>query len=170
MNLKIIIRYSLLINLMMLLWLALEYMVGLHDKYVTYHPYLSLLAFIIPAYGIHKAIKDIQEDEPHQIPLRRAFMIGFVVTLFSALLSIPVQLIFHELINPDFFQNMINFAVKRAVELNHDPEKAKRQAEMYFNLPSYLLQSVLGTLISGCVISIIVAWLKSRNHRRIGNS
>ena len=165
MNLKIIIRYSLLISLLMLLWLSLEYMVGLHDTYAAYHPYVTLFAFIIPAYGIHKAIKDIQEDEPQDIPLRRAFMIGFVVTFFSALLSIPVQLIFHQLINPDFFQNMINFAVNRASELNQDPEKAKMQAEMYFNLPSYLLQSVIGAFISGSIISGILAWLKSRKRR-----
>lgn len=165
MNLKIQIRYAVLITLLMLLWLSLEYMIGLQDEYVAYHPYVTMLALIIPVYGIRKALKDIQDEEPRPLPFRQAFMIGFIITIMAAVLSIPTQLIFHQLINPDFFQNMKDYAVKHAAELNEDVEKAKRTADLYFNLSSYILQAVIGTLISGTLISLALAWYHGRKRR-----
>ncbi|MBL0308775.1 MAG: DUF4199 domain-containing protein [Bacteroidetes bacterium] len=165
MYLKIIVRYSVLLSLLMLLWLSLEYMVGLHDRFIAYQPYVTLLAVGISIFCIHRALIEVQKEALHRLTFRQAFVIGFIITLISAVLAIPVQIIFHQLINPDFFQNMKEYSVKHAIELNEDVERAKLQAESYFNLTSYLLQSVLGTLVSGTVISLVLAWWKSRKRR-----
>lgn len=165
MSLKIEIRYAVLITLLMLLWLSLEYMIGLHDQYVEYHPYVTMLSIGIPVFCIMKALKDVQDEELRPLTFRQAFMVGFIITMMAAVLAIPTQLIFHQLINPDFFQNMKDYAVKHAAEMNEDLDKAKRNADLYFNLTSYVLQSVIGTFISGTLISLVLAWFNGRNRR-----
>ena len=53
---------------------------------------------------------------------------------------------------------MIDYAVKRADTLYVDAAKARQEAEMYFNLTSYIIQSGLGTLVFGTIIAAVVAW------------
>src|SRR5690349_12287643 len=38
-------RYAVLISLLTLLWLILEYVLGLQDRYIAFQSYVSLLAF-----------------------------------------------------------------------------------------------------------------------------
>lgn len=47
-NLKIEIKWALYFSLMSLVWMVLEKLSGLHDKYIDYHMYLTNL-FAIPA-------------------------------------------------------------------------------------------------------------------------
>lgn len=162
MSLKIALRYAVLISLLMLLWLSLEYMVGLHDRLAAFHPYVTLLSLAIPVYCLRKALNDLQDEEPRPLTFRQALVTGLLITFFSAVLAVPTQIIFHQLINPDFFQNMKEYAVQRAISLHEDADKARQAAEMYFNLGSYLTQSVFATLLGGGILSLLMAWYKTR--------
>lgn len=157
-NFRIEIRYAVLITLLMLLWLSLEFMVGLHDQYIQYHPYITMFALIIPIVCARMAIRDKLDMLNGKITFREAFMTGFLVAFFAAVLAVPSQVIFHKLINPDFFDNMVDYASKRAENLNMDVVKARQDAEMYFNLTSYIIQSGLGTLVFGTIVAAIMAW------------
>lgn len=157
-NSRIEIRYAVLISLLMLLWLALEFLVGLHDTFIAYHPYITMLALIIPVVCARLAVKEKTEELNGRINFKQAFTTGAIVAALAAVFSLPVQVVFHLLINPDFFDNMIASAVKRA-ELNHlDVAAASADATAYFNLQSYLLMSFAGTLIFGLLIAAFMAW------------
>lgn len=158
MNLKIEIRYAVLISLLMLLWLALEFLVGLHDKYIQYHPYVTMFALVIPVVCSRLAIKEKIRQLNSSITFKQAFLTGFLIALFAAILAIPIQLIFHKLINPSFFQNMIDYSIVRATSLGMNVAKAKQEATMYFNLMSYMMQCFFGTLFFGTIIALILAW------------
>ncbi len=157
-NFRIEIRYAVLISLLMLLWLSLEYMIGLHDKYVAYHPYITMLALVIPIVCSRFAIRDKTEELSGKITFKQAFLTGFLIAFFAAVLSVPSQILFHKLINPDFFDTMITYAMKRAEGLNLDVNKAREEAQLYFNLTSYIIQSGLGTLVFGSIIALVLAW------------
>ncbi len=158
-NFRIEIRYAVLITLLMLLWLAVEFMVGLHEEpLMQYHPIVTLFALIIPIVCARLAIRDKLEMLNGKISFKQAFVTGFLIAFFAAVLSIPAQVIFHKVINPDFFDNMIGYAVKRAESLHVDMNKARQEAELYFNLTSYIIQSGLGTLVFGTIIAAIMAW------------
>jgi len=157
-NLRIETRYAVLISLLMLLWLAVEFMIGLHDSYIQYHPYVTLLAIFIPIICSRMAIMEKTEMLNGKISFKQAFTTGFLIAFFAAVLAIPSQVIFHKLINPDFFDSMIAYAGKRAEGLNMDRAKAVEEAKMYFNLTSYIIQSGLGTLVIGTLISLFMAW------------
>lgn len=158
-NFRIEIRYAVLITLLMLLWLATEFMVGLHEEpLIKYHPYVTMFALVIPIVCARLAIRDKLEMLNGKISFREAFITGFIIAFFAAVLSIPSQVIFHKLINPDFFDNMIGYAAKRADTLHMDVNKARQDAEVYFNLTSYIIQSGLGTLVFGTFVAAVMAW------------
>lgn len=155
MNLKIEIRYAVLMSLLMLLWLSLEFMVGLQEQY---HRYVTMFALIIPIVCSRMVLRDKLEQLNGKIDFKQGLKTGITVVIFAALLSIPVQLAFHFLINPDFFDDMRAYSIKRAMMLGLDVAKAKADAIAYFNLLSYLLQSFFGTLIFGSIIAAAMAW------------
>lgn len=157
MNFRLEIRYAVLISLLMLLWLAIEFMLGLHDNYIQYHPYVTMFALVIPIAGSYLAIKSKREEQNGHITFKQALRTGIVIALFSALFTVPVQLAFHFIINPDFFDNMIAYAVKHAELLKMDAGKATADAQNYFSLSSYITMSFLGTLVFGSLIALILA-------------
>lgn len=152
MKIPLPLRYAMLISLCMLIWLALEAVVGLHDKYIAYHPYLSMLSLFIPVVFGYLAVKQKREELGGSITLKQALLTGVYVVLITTVLAIPVQFIFHNWINPYFFQDMIDYAVANG-------KSSPQQAAMYFNLTSYIIQSVLGTLVFGNLIALVVALL-----------
>jgi len=135
----------------MLLWLILEYTVGLHDTYIAWHPYVTMFALIIPIVTYRLALREKIEDKYGKLTFSQAFMCGFILTVFGTILAVPLQLAFHKLVNPDFFANMIAYSVKTG---HSTPE----QAAAYFNLNSYLLETVIGTFGFGILLSLILGF------------
>lgn len=152
MKMPLELRYALLISLGMLLWLALEAVLGFHDKYIAYHPYVTMLALAIPIVFSRMAVRDKKEVQGGTISFKQALITGLVITVLAAILAVPVQLVFHYWINPHFFEDMINYAVVNG-------KSSAQQAAMFFNLTSYIIQSVVGTLIFGSVVALVVALL-----------
>ncbi|MBP6731564.1 MAG: DUF4199 domain-containing protein [Chitinophagales bacterium] len=152
-SLRIEIRYAMLVTLLMLLWLAVEFMVGLHEEpLIAYHPIVTMFALIIPIVCARMAVNEKIELLGGKITFGQAFLTGFLVAFFAAVLSVPSELIFNKLINPDFFSNMIIYSVKMG------KAKSYEEAAMYFNLTSYIIQTGLGTLVFGTLIALIMAW------------
>ena len=67
-KIRLELRYAMLITLLMLLWLALEFMVGLHDTYIQYHPYVTMFAILIPVVCSRMALKEKQELHNGKLP------------------------------------------------------------------------------------------------------
>lgn len=87
---------------------------------------------------------------------KQGFISGLIITLIVALLSPLSQYITSEFITPEYFPNVINYAVESG-------KMTQTEAESYFNLKSYLIQSVIGALVMGVVTSAIVAiFVKSK--------
>ena len=67
MSIKIEFRYAILTSLCTLLWLILEYTVGLHDNYIAWHPYVTMLAIIIPIITYRLALIEKLEENIHKL-------------------------------------------------------------------------------------------------------
>jgi len=78
-----------------------------------------------------------------------------LIALVIALLSPVTQWLYLDVINPGFFETMIDAAVARGT--------ARSEAEAYFNLGNYLLMATasgaIGTLVTGAIAMI---FLRSR--------
>src|ERR1019366_8209226 len=112
MNIKIEFRFAVLNSLLTLLWLCTEYLIGLQDKYIVFHPYVSVFSILIPFLCIRLALIEKADLLFQKISFKQAFICGFILTLFATIFSIPVQMAFLKLINIDFLDNMIAYAVQ----------------------------------------------------------
>ena len=150
-NFRIEMRYAVLISLLMLLWLSLEYMIGIQDKFIQWQPYVNLLSFVVlPSICIRLALRDKLDQDDKKSAFKDIFLVGFLVSFFAAVLSIIVQLVFFKLINPDFFDAMIEYQTGMG-KLHHE------EAHLYFNLAATIIRAGFLTLLLGTIASAIWA-------------
>jgi hypothetical protein len=151
MSIRIELRYAVLTSLLVLLWLIMEFEIGLQDKYVAFHPYISLLAFLIPVVTYRLAIREKIEEKYGKLSFKQAFVSGLLMTFFCSILAVPIQIGFQKLVNPDFFETMITYTAQKS-------HSTMEQAAQYFNPRNYIAEQVLYTFIIGTIISLILAF------------
>ncbi len=154
------IKWGIIFSAAGLMWVCLEFVVGLHDKFIGWHPILTNI-FAIPAVIIMVlAILEKRQDLGGKITFKQAFLCGLGVSIIVAVLSPLAQFLFHRIINPNFFSNAINYAVA-----NH--QATLEQAQTYFNLQSYLIQAPIFAVIIGIITSLVIAAMIKKEVRNI---
>ena len=145
------IRWAFIFIIAILLWMAIEKAVGLHDVHLEKHPTYTML-FMIPAIAIYvfalrsKRIKDYGGIMNY----KQGFMAGLIMTGIITLFSPLTQWIVSEIITPDYFKNVIAYTVEHGM-------KSQEEAEAYFSLKNYMIQSIVWSAGSGIITSAIVA-------------
>ena len=150
-NIKIEIKWAIIFTLMMLLWMALERLAGLHDKNIEYHPIVTNFV-AIPAIAVYVlALLDKRKNYfDGKMTYKQGFLTGLIMTLFITALSPLTQILTVTVITPEYFTNMIEYSVEQG-------KMTREAAETNFNLNSYLLQTVIFTPVMGIVTTAIVA-------------
>src|SRR5688572_29379103 len=98
------------------MWLMLEFVAGLHDRFIDYHPVVTFLAIGIPIVFFYLGLKRKRDsDYDGVITFGQCFKAGMIMTLITAVFTLPLQAAFHYFINPFFFDDMIQHSVQRAV-------------------------------------------------------
>ncbi|MDQ3192124.1 MAG: DUF4199 domain-containing protein [Bacteroidota bacterium] len=155
------IKFGLTTGVLTAIWLYTEYVIGLHEKYIEYHPTVTLFAIFIPIVAIYLAIKEKRnKSQEASITYWQGVLTGFGVSLVAAFISILAQWFYLEVINPDWTEFMVEMTRIKAEEKLSDPSEIERQvkaAEQYFSKANYLKQSFYAPLILGVVISLIEA-------------
>jgi uncharacterized membrane protein YvlD (DUF360 family) len=82
---------------------------------------------------------------------KQGFISGIILSVIIAIISPLTQYITSTVITPDYFTNVIKFVVDSG-------KMGQEAAEGYFNLKSYVLQSIFGALTMGIVTSAVVAF------------
>jgi hypothetical protein len=142
-------------TLMMIGWMDFEKIVGFHDKHIELHPIVTNIV-MIPAVAMYVlAIQKKRIQLGGKITYKQAFMSGGLMTLCITLLTPLTIYISVVLISPSFFENMIQHAVSTG-------QATQAEATAYFNLKSYLIQSVMATPFMGLITTTIVAFFSSR--------
>jgi len=160
-NITIEIKWSILFSIMVLLWMCLEKLCGLHGKYIDYHLYLTNL-FAIPAIWIMVlALKDKKKNYYNgQISYKQGVISGLILSILISLISPATQWITSYIISPEYFPNVI----KRSVELGYF--KTVVEAEANFNYTNYAIQGVIGSFIMGVVTTLIaMIFIKSKSKK-----
>ena len=144
-------KWAVLFTIISLLWMVLEKMVGLHDEYIAKHAIYTNL-FAIPAIlvfvvGLLEKRKNFYNNKMTWL---EGFLSGTVISVFIAIFSPLAQFITVEFISPEYFPNAIEYAIQSG-------KMDQQQANDYFNLSNYMMQSALGGLLMGVLTSAIVA-------------
>ncbi|MEB2783624.1 DUF4199 domain-containing protein [Algoriphagus persicinus] len=151
-NIKIEIKWALIFVLMMLAWMVMEKSLGWHDEKIADHAMLTNLV-AIPSIAIYIfALLDKRKNFYQGVmSYNQGFFSGLIISVIVVVLSPLSQYITTVYITPDYFPNVINYAVNSG-------QMTQEAAEANFNLRSYMLQSALGALVMGTVTAAIVAF------------
>jgi len=148
---KIEIKWAFIFIGMMLLWMLLERLTGLHDqhidKHMIYTNFVAIPSIIIYVFALLDKRKNFYNGKINYL---QAFISGLVITFVVTVFTPLSQYITSTLITPDYFVNAIDYSVKNGM-------MTQEAAESYFNLSSYIKQSVIGAPIMGILTSAIVA-------------
>jgi len=151
-KIKLEIKWAFIFIAMSLFWMLLEKLVGLHSIHIDKHMYLTNL-FAIPAIVVYVlALKDKKKQYKGQMSYKQGFISGLIITLIVALFAPFTQWIISTIITPEYFPNVIEYSIESGFH------SSLEEAEAYFNLNKYMVQSVIGALIMGIITSGIVAF------------
>ncbi|NCA86909.1 MAG: DUF4199 domain-containing protein [Clostridia bacterium] len=152
------IKWALIFVVMMLLWMLLERLFGLHDRNIEYHPLVTNFV-AIPAIIVYVlALLDKRRNYYNgQMSYLQGFVSGVIITVIVTLLSPLSQLITSLVITPDYFHNVIEYTVTTGT-------MSRAEAEEYFTLNNYLVQTIMFTPVMGIFTSAVVAIFTRRTN------
>lgn len=145
---------------MVLIWMLLEKLSGLHGKYIDYHLYLTNL-FAIPAIWVMVlALKDKKKSfYGGQMSYKQGLISGVIISLIIAALSPLTQWVTSYVISPEYFPNVIT----RSVEIGYFP--STEEAEANFNYKNYAIQGAIGSLLMGILTTAIAMIFIRTKHK-----
>lgn len=151
-NFKIEIKWAIIFTLMGLFWMVLEKMFGLHDvniaKHAIYTNFVAIPAIAVYVYALLDKKKNYYKGK---ITYRQSLVSGIVISAIVTVFSPVSQIITSTIITPDYFNNAAAYAVEQGV-------MTQEQAADYFNLKSYIIQSVFFAPVMGVLTSLIVSF------------
>ena len=143
-------KWGLILTILSILWSLLEKQMGLHDNQISKHMlYNIIFTFLaIPIYFL--AIRDKKIDFFHNaMTWAQGFVSGAIVSVIVALLSPLITLFTYKIISPLYFKTAIDNAVAKGASLSN--------AQLYFNLESYMLQNAFTSISMGLVLSAAIS-------------
>lgn len=158
-RIRIEIKWAVVFLIVSLLWMVLEKLCGLHSTHIDKHQYLTML-FMIPAIWIYVlALKDKKKNYYNGVMnFRQGLLASMIITLIVTIFSPLTQWIISTIITPEYFPNVIEYSLKTGYH------KTRAEAEAYFSLENYMIQSTIGAIMMGTVTSLIVAFfVKSKS-------
>ncbi|WP_257669491.1 DUF4199 domain-containing protein [Parapedobacter tibetensis] len=152
---KIAIYYGILFAFAIFIWAVIESLVGLHDRYIQYHEYLSYF-FAVPSVAImFWGIRSSRNQSDSRTGFRKAFMAGLGITLVVTMLCPLVWYVFCVFVNPTFLNNMMHYAVETK-------GMDAQIAALRFSLSNHILVSTISTSVIGVVIAFVIAIIVAR--------
>ena len=151
-KIQIELKWAVIFTIAILLWILLEKTMGWHEANLANHYWLTLLfvPFAILLYLLCMREKRRRVYD-RKMTWRQGFLSGLTLTIFITLLSPLAQYITHNYITPEYFNNVIEYSVTNDL-------MTRKNANEYFNIDSYILQSAIGAFGLGIGTAAIVAF------------
>lgn len=144
------IKWGLIITLSSLLWALLERSLGYHTTKIASHSIFSYLYILILIGLYYVALKEKKKTGSHKMDWRQGMISGIIIGLVVMVLAPVTQAIIHQFISPDYFNNAIEQAINAGYVAPDDAPK-------YFNLSSYMMQSMIIPMPFGAFVSSVIA-------------
>lgn len=145
------IKWAFIFIIMMLLWMLMEKLTGLHDANIDKHPIVTNFV-AIPAILIYVLafLEKRRKSFGGYMTYLQGFVTGVIITVIVTIFTPLTQFITSEFITPQYFENAINYSVESGY-------MTREAAQEYFNLSNYMVMSTFGAFIMGVVSSAIIA-------------
>lgn len=150
-KIRLELRWALVFALMMVGWMTMEKLTGLHgpriEQHAIYTNFVAIPAILLYVFAL---INKRQKDLGGYMTYVQGLRTGIIITLLYAPLSVVVVYLSTQVISPEFFPNITAHVIKTNTMT---PDVAAG----YFNLNNYMISAFLGSLIMGAITSVIVA-------------
>ena len=157
-------KWALLYSAAALLWMFLEKLIGWHDAQIDKQPIYTNLCGLVAVLLYFLFMMDKRRNFFRgNMNWAQGFLSGTILTVIIAAISPIVQVVTYQYITPNYFDNAIRFRTAH----NY---MTLAQAESYFNLKSYIIQSALGSLPLGVITSALVALLMKTKTNKTANA
>jgi hypothetical protein len=145
------IKWAMIFILMLLAWMLLEKLTGLYSTHIDKH-YIYTNFIAIPAIAVYvfALLEKRKKDYAGTLTWLQGFTCGVIITAIVTVFSPLTQLIIATVIAPEYFHNMIEYAVSAG-------KMDLAAAEKEFNLKNYMIQVLIGTPVMGIATTAIVA-------------
>ncbi len=145
------LKWGVLFTIMSLLWMMLEKGLGWHDELIgKHHIYTNFVAIPAIAFYIIALIDKRQNYYDGLMTYKQGFLSGLIISLVVMVLSPLTQVITSLYITPNYFENVIHHVVA-------NNQMTLEEAENYFNLSNYILQSAMFAPLMGIITTALVA-------------
>ncbi len=145
------VRWAFIYSIVAIGWFLFEKLMGWHgpriEKHGLYRAFLILPSLAVYALAIREKREYFYDGNMTWIEGLKS---GVMMTIFIAMLSVPVQWFSYHIISPGFFDKVIRFQVSSDMM----DEKSARE---YFNLSSYLVLSPIICFLAGFMTSAVVS-------------
>ncbi len=150
-SIKTEIKWAFIFIAVMLSWMLMEKLTGLYGDHIVWHPIITNFV-AIPAITIYvfALLNKRNKDYNGVMTYGQGFKSGLIITVIVTLFTPVTQYLTTEIIAPEYFPNAIAYSVEHELMTQAD-------AEAFFNLKSYMIQSTIGAPIMGIVTTAIVA-------------
>jgi len=157
MKYKIEIKWAIIFSVVGLIWMSFENAMGWHGDNIADHAtYTSFFAVFAIIMFVLALLEKRNGDYNGIMTWKQGFMTGMVISIIITLISPLSQLITHNVIAPEYFPNVIDFAVSSG-------NMTQMEAEAYFNMKSYMMQAAIGSIAMGILTSAIVAFFLKKD-------
>lgn len=147
---KTYIRWGLIFSIVQTLFIAAEYLVGLHTHNIEHLGYGQLTFMIIAITLMTLGLRARKNEMGGELSYLDAIKMGWVVGFVSGVIAVGVFQFYLSYVNPEFF----DIAKVGAVEF-HGLTQA--EAEMQYAYPNYLYGMFFFSQVAGIFTNAIVA-------------
>ena len=145
------IKWAIYFIVMMLSWMLIEKLSGLHDVHLEQHAIYTNFVMIPAILVYFFALKDKRENFfGGKITYGQAFKSGAIITAIITIATPLTQYITSTIITPDYFENIIAYSVENNMV-------SLEEAQAYFNLKNYIIQSTIFTPFMGVLTTAVVS-------------
>jgi len=154
-------KWAVIFVLVSLAWMVLEKFVGLHGPHIDKHAIYTNL-FAIPAIAVYifALLEKRRNFYEGMMTYKQGFVTGVIITMMVTVLAPLTQYITSAVISPEYFPNVINYTVREGT-------MTLPEAERYFTMGNYIIQSLIGTLVMGLITTAAVAFFTKRSASQI---
>ena len=157
------LKWGMIFVIVSLIWMYFEKFMGWHGENIASHAIYTNFFAIVALFIYVLALLDKRKNYyGGAMTWMQGFLTGLIISVVVAVLSPLSQYITHQWVTPEYFPNIIRYSVESG-------KLSQEEAESYFNLGSYILQSAIFALIVGAVTSAVVAFLVRKKIVQVGS-
>ncbi|MPR32445.1 DUF4199 domain-containing protein [Salmonirosea aquatica] len=149
-------KYAAILSVLLFVWLCLEFWIGFHDRYVSYLPLTTFLTSLVWSVGLFLEIREKEHTHPALTwNYGKRFRTAFLTTVLALPMLLLSRWIFYDLINPDFFNNVLTQS-REWTAAGSGFESSVEMMEDYFEMKAYQTSSLIFNLLTGLVFSLLL--------------